>query len=90
MSGPQIWLCLFKFWPIASKKLNGLTTINTLSWLGGAVVTHPRWAQKAPGSIPSSGKGFYVWYFVLLLFVCLLFCQKHIICHKRLQFFLQF
>ena len=31
MSGPQIWLCLFTFRPIASKKLNGLTTIDTLS-----------------------------------------------------------
>jgi len=31
MSGPQIWLCLFTFRPIASKQLNGLTTIHTLS-----------------------------------------------------------
>jgi len=31
MSGPQIWLCLFTFRPIASKQLNGLTTINTVS-----------------------------------------------------------
>jgi len=31
MSGPQIWLCLFMFRPIASKELNGLTTIDTLS-----------------------------------------------------------
>ena len=31
MSGPQIWLCLFTFRPIAPKMLNGLTTIDTLS-----------------------------------------------------------
>ena len=31
MSGPQIWLCLFTFRPIASKQLNGLTTIDILS-----------------------------------------------------------
>ena len=31
MSGPQMWLCLFTFRPIASKQLNGLTTIDTLS-----------------------------------------------------------
>ena len=31
MSGLQIWLCLFGFRPIALKKLNGLTTIDTLS-----------------------------------------------------------
>jgi len=31
MSGPQIWLCLFMFRPIASKQLNGLTTIDTVS-----------------------------------------------------------
>ena len=30
MSGPQIWLCLFTFRLIASKQLNGLTTIDTL------------------------------------------------------------
>jgi len=31
MPGPQIWLCLFTFRPIASKQLNGLTTIDTVS-----------------------------------------------------------
>ena len=31
MSGPQIWLCLFTFRPIVSKKLNGLSTIDALS-----------------------------------------------------------
>ena len=58
MSGPQIWLCLFTFRPIASKQLNGLTTIDILSWLVGAVVMHPLWVQEVPGSIPGSGKGF--------------------------------
>jgi len=58
MSGPQIRLCLFTFRPIASKQLNSFLTINTLSWHGGAVVTHPLWLQELPGSIPGSGKGF--------------------------------
>ena len=58
MSGPQIRLCLFTFRPIASKQLNSFLTIDTLSWLGGAVVTHPLWLQELPGSIPGSGKGF--------------------------------
>ena len=89
MSGPQIWLCLFTFQPIASKQLNSLSTIDTFSWLGGAAVTHPLWVQELPGSIPGSGKGFYVWFFVLLLLCFLLFVQKHIICHKILQFLLQ-
>jgi len=31
MSGLQIWLCLFTFRPVASKQLNGLTTIDKLS-----------------------------------------------------------
>jgi len=31
MCGPQIWLCLFTFRPIASKQLKGLTTIDTVS-----------------------------------------------------------
>ena len=55
---PAILLCLLTFRPNASKKLKSLTTINALSWLGGAVVTHPRWVHEVPGSIPSSGKGF--------------------------------
>ena len=90
MSGPQIWLCLFTFRPIASKQLNGLTTIDTLSWLGGAVVTYPLWVQEVPGSIPGSGKGFYVWFFVLLLLCFYFFVKKHIFYHKSLQFLLQY
>jgi len=65
MSNPQIWLSLFTFRSIASKQLNSLTTLDTLSWIGGAVVTHPLWVLDFPGSIPGSGKGFYVWFFVL-------------------------
>jgi len=76
MSGPQIWLCLFTFRPIASKQLNGLTTIDIRSWLGGAVVKHPLWVQEVPGSIPGSGKGFYVWFFVLLLLCFYFFVQN--------------
>ena len=60
MSGPQIWLCLFTFRPIASIQLNSLTNIDSLSYLDGAVVTHPLWVQDVPGSIPVSGKGSYV------------------------------
>jgi len=75
MCDPQIRLCLFTFRPIAPKQLNSLTTIDNLSWLSGAVVTHPFWVQDVPGSIPSSGKGFYVWFFVLLL-LCFYFLSK--------------
>jgi len=57
MCGPKTRICLFTFRPIPSKQL---TTINILSWLDGAVVTHPLWVQEFPGSIPGSGKGFYV------------------------------
>ena len=89
MCGPQIRLCLFTFRPIASKLLNSSTTIVILSWLGGAVVTHPLWMQEVPGSIPGSGKGFYVWFFVLLLLFFYVFVQKHIIYRKILQFLLQ-
>ena len=76
MSGPQIWLCLFTFRPIASKQLNGLTTIDTVSWFGGAVVTHPLCVQAVPGSIPGSAKGFYVSFFALLLLLCFYFFVK--------------
>jgi len=82
MSGPQIWLCLFTFRPIASKQLNGLTTIDTLSSLGSAVVTHPLWVQEISGSIPGSGKGFYVCFLVLLLLCFYFFVQKNIIYKK--------
>jgi len=58
MCGPQIRLCLFTFRPIASKSLNSLTTIDILSWLGGAEVTYPLLVREVPGSIPGSGKGF--------------------------------
>jgi len=88
-SGPQSWLCLFTFRPIALKQLNGLSTIATVSWLGGAVVTHPLWVQDVPGSIPGSGKCFYVSLFALLLLGFYFFVKKHIICHKSLQFLLQ-
>ena len=71
-SGPQIRLCLFTFRPIASKQLTSLLTIGTLSWLSGAVVTHPLWVQDVAGSIPGLGKGFYVWFSVLLL-LCIYF-----------------
>jgi len=60
MSGPQIRICLFTFRPIASKQLNSVLTIDTLSSLGDTMVTHPFWVQEVQGSIPGSGKGFYV------------------------------
>jgi len=59
MCGPQIRLCLFTFWLIASKQLNSLTTIYSFSWLGCAEI---------PGSISGSGKVF------MFVFVCLFFC----------------
>jgi len=85
MCGPQIRLCLFTFRPIASKQLNSLTTIDILIWLRGAVVKHPLWVQEVPGSIPGSGKGFYVWFFVLLL-LFFRFCPKTQYLSQFLQF----
>jgi len=73
--GPQIRLCLFTFQPIASKQFNSLTTIDSLSWLGGEVVTHTLQVQDVPGSISGSGKGFYIWFFVLSL-LCFYFLFK--------------
>jgi len=74
MSGPQIWLCLFMFRPIASKKLNGWTTIDTLSLLGGAVVTHL--SARGPGFNPQLRQGFLCLIFCFVVVVFLLFCQK--------------
>jgi len=73
MCGPQIWLCLFTFRPITSKQLNSRTTIDALSWLGGAVVTHPLSVQEVPGSIPGSFLS------LIFLFCCccvFTFCSK--------------
>jgi len=90
MAGPQIWLCLFTFRPIASKQLNGLTTIDTLSWLGGAFVTHPLWVLEVPGSIPGSDKAFYVWFFVLLLLSFYFFVKKTLFVTKVCNSFYNF
>jgi len=40
------------------------------------VVTHPLWLQEVPGSIPISGKRFYVLFFALLL-LCFYFFVKN-------------
>ena len=67
----KIGFVYLRFRLIASEQLNSLTTIYTLSWLGGVVVTHPLWVQlwvqEVLGSIPAPGKGFYVWFSVSLL-----------------------
>jgi len=76
MCGPQIRLCLFMFRPIASKQLKSLTTIVTLSWLGGSAETHPLWMPELPGSTLSTSKGFYVWFFCFVVVVFLLCCSK--------------
>jgi len=75
LCGLQIRLCLFTFWPIASKQLNSLTTIVTLSWPGVAGVTHPLLVREFTGSIP--GKSFYLWFFVLLLLSGFTFLSKN-------------
>jgi len=67
MSGPQIWLCLFTFRPIAS--LNRLTTIDTVSRLG-AVVTHPLWVQALRVQSPNPAR---VFMFHFLLCCCCVF-----------------
>jgi len=88
------WKCLarkFGFIYVSTHcviQLNGLTTIDTVSWLGGAVVTHPLWVQAVRVQSPNPARVF-VSFFTLLLLHVFLFCQKHIICHKSLQFLLQ-
>jgi len=89
MFGPQIRLCLFTFRSIASKQLNSFATIVTFSCLCMAELGHPRLVREVPGSIQGSGKGFYVWFFGLLLLCFYFFVYKHIICHKKMQFLLQ-
>jgi len=59
----KIGFVYFSFRPIAPKQFNSLTTIDSLSGLGDAEVTHPLWVQEVPGSIPGSAQGFYFWSF---------------------------
>ena len=63
--GPQIWLCLLMFRPIAMKQLKSMTLINLFKLLDGLEVTHQIAVREVPGSIPDSGNDFYV---------CSLFC----------------
>ena len=74
MCGPQIRRYLFTFRPIASKQLNSLTTIITLSWFGGAEVT--LWVREVSGSVSGCGKDFYVW-FLFCCFCVILFVSKN-------------
>jgi len=87
MCGTQIRLCLFTFRLIASKWLNSLTTIDTLTWLGGADVTHPLWVRESPVSITGSGKCFYVWSFCFVVVVFFTFCpETHYLSHTCATF----
>ena len=62
------------------KYKRSLTTIATLSWLISAEVTRPHCVREISGSIPSSGKSFYVRVFcfvvVVVVVVFLLFCSR--------------
>jgi len=87
MSGPQIWLCLFTFRPIASKQLNGLPKIYLLTrWCSGNASAL---GVRDPGFNPRLRQGFLCLFFVLMLLYFYFFVQKHIICHQSLQFLLQ-
>ena len=83
MFDPQVRLCLFMFRPIASTRLNSLTT-TTLSLLDGAEVTHPLWVRDVPDLLPGSGNGFYVCSFVLFL----VFCHQAISIHFAMLIYL--
>jgi len=85
MTGPQNRLCLFTFRPIASKQLNGLTTIDILSWLGGAIVTHPLGCKRSRVQSPTQARVFM--FDFLYCFCCVFsFCPKtH--CHKKCNSF---
>jgi len=70
------------------KQLKSLTSIDMCSWLCGQEVILQTGVWKIQGSIPGSGKDFYVCFFVLLLF-CFYFCPKNIININILHFDLQ-
>jgi len=77
MCGPHIRFCLFTCWHIASKQLNSLTTINTLSWPGGVLVTHSLWVHEVPVWIPAPARVFMLLLFCFFaVFLFFLFVQK--------------
>ena len=47
------------------------------------------WGARGPGFNPRIRQGFLCFIFCFVVVVFLFFCQKHIICHKSLQFLLQ-
>jgi len=85
MCGQQMRLYLLMLRSISSKQLNSLTTIEILSWFGGAEVTHPSLVRDIPGSIPGMARLFMFDFFVFYVFVI-----KHFICHKKIAFFALF
>jgi len=86
--GPQIWHCLFMFWPITLKQLNSLTSIDTFTCLFGCKVTHPTAVHQVPGLISGPFKDLYVCLFVLLLFPFLYFVFKtlYLSCNFAISF----
>jgi len=84
MSGLQTRLCLFTFRPIASKQLNSLLKIDTLSWLGGAL------GARGSGFNSRLRQGFLCLIFCFVVVSFLLFVRKHIIYHRSLQHFARF
>jgi len=51
------------------------------------VVSHPLWVQEVQGSIPGSGKGFYVTFFALLLLCFDFFVKNPLFVTKVCNFF---
>jgi len=76
MCAPQIRLCLFTFRPIASKQLNSLTTIDSLSCLGGAVVTYPPLGVRGPGFNSRLWQGFLCLIYLYYCCCVFTFCSK--------------
>jgi len=85
MSGPQIWLCLFTFRPIASKQLNG----SILSVDSGCSGKASALGARSPGFNPRLRQGFLCLIFCFVVVVILLFVHKHIICRNILQILLR-
>jgi len=60
ITGKKVWLCLLMFRPIAFKQLKSLTTIQYSQFTRGPEVMHTTAVRGFLGSIPGTGKYFYV------------------------------
>jgi len=73
--------CLFRFWPIALKQLNSLTTIDTFSLPSGLEITNRTGVRRSPVWFLALTRFFMLRNFVIPFCNVSLFSTLHILLH---------